>query len=51
MMNVESDSPSLAQGIQCGTARISMVASTGSPNVPRSIRLRKARTEWSYRMF
>ena len=36
MMNVESERPSSAQGIQCGIARISIVASTGSPRSPRS---------------
>ena len=51
MMNVESDRPPWAQGIQCGIARISIVASTGSPSTRRSSRVFKARTEWSYRMF
>ena len=37
MTNVESDRPSWAQGIQWGIARISIVASTGSPSTPRSI--------------
>ncbi len=40
-----------AQGIQCGMARISIVASTGSPRSPRSINALRARIEWSYRMF
>ena len=36
MMNVESDRPPSAQGIQCGIARISIVASTGvAQAVPR----------------
>ena len=34
MMKVESDRPSRAQGIQWGIARISIVASTGSPSDP-----------------
>ncbi len=36
MMKVESDRPSRAQGIQWGIALISIVASTGSPSIPRS---------------
>ncbi len=36
MTKVESDRPPLAQGIQCGIARISTVARTGSPSIPRS---------------
>ena len=34
MMNVNSDRPPRAQGIQCGIARSSIVASTGSPSRP-----------------
>ena len=34
MTNVESDRPASAQGIQWGIARISIVASTGSPSTP-----------------
>ena len=33
MIKVESERPSRAHGIQWGIARISIVASTGSPNV------------------
>ena len=39
MMNVDSDRPPRAQGIQCGIARISIVASTGSPSRPSSSRV------------
>ena len=47
MMNVDSDgSPSL-HGIQCGMARISIVASTGSPSQPLRSRSFSARTDWS----
>ena len=41
MTNVESERPSRAQGIQCGIARISIVARTGSPKIPRSSKWRK----------
>ena len=51
MMNVESDRSPSAQGIQWGIARMSIVASTGSPRTPRSSSVFSARTEWSYRMF
>ena len=40
-----------SQGIQWGTARISIVASTGSPRTPRRSSVLRARTDWSYRMF
>ena len=47
MTNVDRDgSPSL-HGIQCGMARMSMVASTGSPSQPRLSRSFTARTDWS----
>jgi hypothetical protein len=39
------------QGIQWGIARISIVASTGSPSVPAAKSLWQARTAWSNRMF
>ena len=51
MMNVDSDRPPRAQGIQCGIARISIVASTGSPSRPSSSNVLSARTDGSYRMF
>ncbi len=50
MMNVASDRPPRAHGIQCGIARMSIVASTGSPSSSRSSSVFRARTEWSYRM-
>ena len=43
--NVESDRPPSAHGIQCGIARISIVARIGSPKSPRSSSVFKARTE------
>ncbi len=36
MTNVDSDGRPSAHGIQCGMARMSIVASTGSPSQPRS---------------
>ena len=51
MMKVDSDRPSRAQGIQCGIARISIVASTGSPSRPSSSKVLSARTDGSCRMF
>ncbi len=47
MMKVERDrSPSL-HGIQCGMARMSIVASTGSPRALRASSDFAARTDWS----
>ena len=45
--NVDSDGSASLHGIQCGIARISMVASTGSPSQPRRSRSFIARTDWS----
>ena len=45
MRNVDSERPSRAQGIQCGIARMSIVARTGSPRTPLSSKCRSARTE------
>ncbi len=47
MMNVESEWSPCAQGIQWGIARISIVASTGSPSQPRFNKSFSARTDWS----
>ena len=41
----------LLHGIQCGMARMSIVASTGSPRSRRLSRSLQARTDWSNRMF
>ena len=49
--NVDSDGSPSAHGIQCGIARMSMVASTGSPSQPRLSTSFAARTDWSNRMF
>ncbi len=49
--NVDSDGNPSAHGIQCGMARMSMVASTGSPSQPRLRMSFAARTDWSNRMF
>ncbi len=51
MIQVDSDRPPSAHGIQCGIARISIVASTGSPRSRRSNSRLAPRTAWSYRMF
>ena len=45
--NVVSDGSFSLQAIQCGMARISMVARTGSPSQPRRKRSCRARTDWS----
>ena len=42
---VDSDGNPSAHGIQCGTARISMLANTGSPIQPRLSKSFIARTD------
>ena len=51
MMRSVTQPSRCCQGIQWGMARMSIVASTGSPSTPRSINVRQARTEWSNLMF